>query len=231
MSLAPAPVLPPRFLYLHGFASGPRSTKGLALEAHFAKAGVALDRIDLRVPSLEHLRLSEMLRVTAEAIGGAADRAVVFGSSLGGLCAARLAERDARVAALVLLAPAFRLAERWEARLGEAHRRWREAGFLEVDDHATKQRARVDYGFFEDARAVDADPGGWPDVRVPTLVLHGRADDVVDVELSRVWSRGKRHVHLVELDDGHELVASLPRIAAAAEAFLAPFLSPVSPRG
>ncbi len=93
----------PRFLYLHGFASGPRSTKGLAFAEHFASRGAAVERLDLRVPSFEHLRLSAMLDTAQRALGAGRDRAVVFGSSLGGLTAARLAERDPRVTGLVLL--------------------------------------------------------------------------------------------------------------------------------
>src|SRR3954467_12421699 len=103
----------PRFLYLHGFASGPHSAKAVAFGKHYGGRGVGIDRLDLRVPSFEHLRLSAMLAAIGRAIGGPADRAVIFGSSLGGLAAARVAERDPRVTALILLAPAFRLTERW----------------------------------------------------------------------------------------------------------------------
>jgi predicted esterase YcpF (UPF0227 family) len=110
----------PRFLYLHGFASGPRSRKGLAFVEHFAERGVAIECLDLRVPSFEQLRLTEMLEVTRNAIGSPRDRVVLFGSSLGGLTAARVAERDPRVAALVLLAPAFQLVARWRQQLGTA---------------------------------------------------------------------------------------------------------------
>jgi hypothetical protein len=212
----------PRWLYLHGFASGPGSTKGRAVAAHFAKRGIEVERLNLRVPSIEHLRLSAMIDAAQKALGAERDRAVIFGSSLGGLTAARLAERDARVAALVLLAPAFRFIDRWPQRLGEEGlRAWRETGWLEVDDHATKGKARVDYGFAEDAARVDV---GWPDVRVPVLIVHGVHDDVVSVELSREWAKGKRHVRLVEVDDGHELTASLDLIHRRAEAFLEGFL-------
>src|SRR5688572_14095297 len=118
-SLTPPAPTAPRFLYLHGFASGPASKKGVALAQHFAGLGVELERLDLRVPSLEHLRTSAMIQTTIAAIGGPRDRAVIFGSSLGGLTACRVAEVDPRVCALVLMAPAFRLAERWRRRLGE----------------------------------------------------------------------------------------------------------------
>ena len=113
-------VTTPKHLYRHGFASGKDSTKGVAIAAHLAARGLDLERLDLRVPSFEHLRLSAMLDVVGRAIGGPDDRAILLGSSLGGLTAARLAERDARVSALFLLAPAFQLVTRWRARVGEA---------------------------------------------------------------------------------------------------------------
>lgn len=213
----------PRFLYLHGFASGPGSAKGVALARHFERAGVLLQRLDVRVPSLERLRTSAMLETVRAAIGGAADRAVLLGSSLGGLTAAEVAARDPRVAALVLLAPALELVPRWRQRLGEdGWRRWQESGWLETLDHVSGQPARVDFGFITDAQEQLAADG--PDVRVPTLILHGRGDDVVDIAVSRAFAAGRRHVRLVELEDGHALVASLPRIIEEADRFLAPFL-------
>ena len=176
------------------------------------------------MPSLERLDFAAMQRVVVDALGGARDRAVVFGSSLGGLTAARVAENDARIAALVLLAPAFRLAERWRARLSDDEwRAWEGSGWLAIHDYAADRPARVAFDFVRTLAALDATGGGWPDVRVPTLIVHGRADDTVDVQLSRDFACGKRWVRLVEVDDGHELVQSLPRIAAEADAFLRPF--------
>lgn len=210
----------PRFLYLHGFASGPASKKGVAFAEDFAARGVAVERLDLRVPSFEHLRLSAMISVVREAIGGDADRAVVLGSSLGGLTAARVAERDPRVCGLVLLAPAFDLVPRWRAQLGPEWETWRQTGWREVDDYTTGGRSRVDYGFAEDLAASDV---GLPDVRVPTLILHGIHDETVPVEHSRRFAAGRRHVELIELEDGHELTASIPRLLAEAARFLAPW--------
>jgi len=218
------PVTPPRFLYLHGFASGPRSRKGVALAGRFASRGVPLQLLDLRVPSMEGLRFTAMLEVLGGAVGGPRDRAVVFGSSLGGLVACRFAEDDPRAAALVLLAPAFRFLGRWRARFPDDLRRWQETGAHETRDHARGGAVRIDYGFVEDLVRVDARNDGWPDVRVPTLIVHGTNDDTVDVALSRAWACGKRHVELVEVDDGHELHASVDRIEAEAARFLAPWI-------
>jgi uncharacterized protein len=212
----------PRWLYCHGFASGPRSTKGVRLSEHFRARGVALERLDLRVPSLERLSFGAMKSVVVRALGGARDRAVVFGSSLGGLTAARVAEADARVSALVLLAPAFRLAERWRARMTDAEwRAWANSGFLAIHDYAEDRPARVHFDFIRELDAADA---GWPDVRVPTLIVHGTDDETVDPQLSRDFARGKSWVRLVEVDDGHELTQSLARIGDEAENFLGGFL-------
>lgn len=210
----------PRFLYLHGFASSPGSTKARAFSEDFAARGVCIERLDVRVPSMEHLRLSAMIGHVREQIGEPRDRAVLIGSSLGGLTACRVAEDDARVFALVLMAPAFRMVERWRERLGSDWELWQKRGWLEVDDHATHQKVRVDFGFAEDAARVDASGDGWPDVRVPVLIVHGTRDEVVDVDLSRTWARDKPHVRLIEVDDTHELGASIPLILSESRKFL-----------
>jgi uncharacterized protein len=75
-------------------------------------------------------------------------------------------------------------------------------------------------------RELEALDRGFPDVRVPTLIVHGVQDDTVDVALSRKFAAGKPHVRLVEVDDGHELVKSLPLICAELDTFLATFSAP-----
>lgn len=217
----------PVWLYLHGFASSPASTKARAFRAWGEARGLAIEALDLRVPSFERLRFSAIKARVREAIAASSPsaperaRAVLIGSSLGGLTACRVAEEDARVCAVFAMAPAFRLAERWRARLGEAAwEAWRRDGALEVDDYATKQKAKVDFGFVEELAALDA---GWPDVRVPVRIVHGVQDEVVDIERSRAWATGKPHVSLVEVDDGHELTTSIPRILAEADDFFRGF--------
>jgi pimeloyl-ACP methyl ester carboxylesterase len=168
-------------LYLHGYASSPQSIKGVAFHRRWPE----IELLDLRLPSLSAMIDMVLARV--------AERTVIIGSSLGGLTAARVAERDPRVVAVVLFAPAFQLA-------------WRKLLGAEMND------------FIADVEAIDR---GYPDVRVPALVFHGRNDDVVPIEHSRTFARDRANVRLVELDDGHELVASLPVLLAETERFLA----------
>lgn len=212
----------PRLLYLHGFGSTANSKKGVAVSEHLAKRDVVVERLDLRVPSFELLRLSAMIDVTRNAIGDHWDRCVLLGSSLGALTATRVAERDARVSGLVLLAPAFQLMPRWRAQLGEeAWSAWERTGWREIQDYSTGGKAQLHFDFTEDVGAIDV---GEPDVRVPTLIIHGTRDEAVPIEHSRRFAAGKRHVRLVEVDDVHELVASVPRILAEIDAFLRPWL-------
>jgi len=215
-----------RCLYLHGFASGPGSTKGVGFADDFAGRGLAVERLDLRVPSLEHLRLSRMIEHVLTRVGDR-EPCVLIGSSLGGLTAARVAERSPQVKALVLMAPAFQLVPRWRERLGdEAWQAWASSGWLAIHDYAERRDSRVDFGFAQDAIATD---DGWPAAVVPTLIFHGTRDEAVDVELSRAWTVRNPDTSLVELDDDHQLVASLPAILPRAWEFLAPYVGPLSP--
>jgi pimeloyl-ACP methyl ester carboxylesterase len=182
-----------RILYLHGFASSPDSKKGMAMAARFGE----VERLDLRVPSAERLSLAAMIETTRAAIGDGP--VVLIGSSLGGLTAAWVAASDPRVARLVLFAPAFRLAERWQRRLSQDPALAAHADFL-------AEAAQIDVGF--------------PDVRVPTLILHGVHDDVVPVEISRAFAADRPHVRLIELDDDHQLLTSIPRLLSEIELFL-----------
>ena len=209
--------VPRTILYLHGFASGPGSFKGRAFAEHFGARGWTLHRLDLRLPDRDQLRVSAMIDHVAERAERAGD-VVVVGSSLGGLVGSHVAARRPEVRALVLMAPAFRFAARWPERLGEeAMTRWREGEPLETEDHAGGAPLMVDYGFYEDAVRVDA---RFPVVEVPTMVFHGVNDDTVDVDGSRGFVQQASHARLVELDDGHTLVASLPAMLAQTESFL-----------
>lgn len=213
----------PAWFYLHGFASSVQSKKARAFIDWGKEHEIKVNALDLRVPSLEHLRFSQILAKVRDAIAdqGEFGRAVLIGSSLGGLTACRVAEKEPRVCALFLMAPAFQLAARWRERLGEEDwQRWKESGRFEVTDHATGKMTYVDHGFVDELALLD---NGFPDVRVPTFIIHGTEDDTVDIELSREWAKERRHVQLVEVADNHELTNSTETILARATEFFAPF--------
>ena len=213
----------PLWLYLHGFASSPASKKARAFVEWGHERDIAIRALDLRAPSLEHLRFSEIMQRVRDAIDadGEHARVVLIGSSLGGLTACRVAEVEPRVCSLFLMAPAFRLAERWRARLGEeAWNHWRDTDAIEVTDFASGQKTTVDHRFVTELDELDP---GFPDVRVPTCIVHGIEDETVGIELSRTFAEDRRHVRLIEVHDGHELATSTPRVLEEATKFFAPF--------
>ena len=47
-----------KILYLHGFASSPLSRKGVAFDEYLSARGHQLQRLDLRLPNRDQLRVS-----------------------------------------------------------------------------------------------------------------------------------------------------------------------------
>jgi pimeloyl-ACP methyl ester carboxylesterase len=204
-------------LYLHGFASGPGSTKGRALADRFGALGVPFERADL-TPGEGGFERSTPLTMLAEAerLVALHRPRVVMGSSLGGFLAALLASRDPSMERIVLLAPAFRLFERWRERVSpEEQRRWRAEG-LPVYHYGSSRERRIAWAFMEDAAKVPA----YPEVRVPALCLAGRRDELVPLADVEQFVAMTPTARLVVLDDTHELLASIDRIFDETRSFL-----------
>ena len=209
--------------YLHGFASGPLSKKGMLLAERFRGQGVELRLPDLNRPSFSRLTVTEALEAVdelvagVEASGDGAGRWRFVGSSFGGYVAARWAElHPERVARLLLLCPGFDLLSRWPLLLGrEAFERWERDGVIPLADGAGRMTP-VHWGFVEDARRHPP----FPEVPCPTRIVHGTRDEVVPVETSRRYAAARPLVTLREVDDDHGLLASVEAIAAELEGFL-----------
>ncbi len=209
-----------RYVYLHGFASSPDSSKGLAVAAHLAarRPSIHVERLNMRQPSFAHLRGSAMIAHVEARIGD--EPTILLGSSLGGWVALRVAERNPNVQRLILLAPAIGLAANWKRRMPHDIEAWRRTGWRTVDDHAFGGTAEIDIGFLDDVDAIDAK--GDPDVTVPTLIVHGRRDDVVPIAGSFRWAAERDNVRIVAVDDDHQLTTSLPTILAEIDLALPP---------
>src|SRR5882762_8855796 len=118
-----------KLIYLHGFASGPMSSKAQFFRRRFEELGIEMQIPDLNEGHFERLTISRQLRVIERLAVG---RGVwLMGSSMGGYLAALYAARHAEVSRVVLLAPAFGFARRWPLRLGEETvAEWRRTGWL-----------------------------------------------------------------------------------------------------
>jgi pimeloyl-ACP methyl ester carboxylesterase len=174
-----------------------------------------VDIPDLAQGDFEHLTLTGQLRVIERAAAG--QPVSLIGSSMGGYLAALYAERHPEVGRVVLLAPAFCFARRWEQRLGpDATAEWRRTGAIEVFHYGETRNVRLAYGLLEDARRYP----DYPDFRQPSLIYHGRHDDVVPPEFSIDFASGHPSASLEVLDSGHDLLNTLDYMAPKVAAFL-----------
>ncbi|MBM3762261.1 MAG: alpha/beta fold hydrolase [Acidobacteria bacterium] len=204
-----------KIIYLHGFASSPKSRK-----AQFLKEKLEAEGCEVLVPHLEsegfrNLTVTGQLKVIEEVASGAPVR--LIGSSMGGYLAALYASLHPEVDRLVLLAPAFGFATRWELRLGaEKMAEWRRTGAIEMMHYATGAMDAVGYGLIEDGQKYDAEPGFLQ----PAEIFHGTEDDVVPVSFSRSFVAGHANARLTEVKSGHELTDVIDAIWDQSKDFL-----------
>ncbi|RZP26144.1 alpha/beta fold hydrolase [bacterium] len=196
-------------VYLHGFASSPASSKAIFLKNLLLAHGVEFHCPDLNHPDFSTMTVSRMVKKVQAIIEKLSKGPVVLcGSSLGAFVALHAAERMSRpIDRMILLAPAFDFGRRAVGDLGEeGMARWKDEGWWTFTHYATEKPQRVHYELFRDAAEYDS---FGVDRVVPTLIVQGRYDVVVDPDMVEQFSATRPHVDLVMVDDDHQLGASL----------------------
>lgn len=189
------------YFYLHGFASSPRSSKAVYLGDRFYQLGIDLITPDLNQGDFCHLTLTRQVQQVQAALP--ATPVVLIGSSLGGLIASWVAQRQSQVEQLVLLAPAFQFLDRWLQTLDKAQlQHWQTQGYLEFYHYGEQRSLPLSYQFVQDAKRYPDDQLQRP---LPTLILHGRHDQVIAIAASRDFVAQRPWADLVELDSDHSL--------------------------
>ncbi|MEN9206645.1 MAG: YqiA/YcfP family alpha/beta fold hydrolase [Gloeomargarita sp. GMQP_bins_120] len=207
---------PQRAVYIHGFGSSPRSGKAQYLQKQLARVGMPMAIPDLNQGDFTHLTLTRQIQRVAETL--TPEPTVLIGSSFGGLTAVFVAERYPQVSHLVLLAPALRMREYWLQRLTPAQwEQWRTQGTIPVYHYGEGKELPLHYGFWTDLQTYDESRLQRP---VPTLIVHGRQDDVVPLAVSEDYAHTRPWVTLISVDDDHTLHRSLDWIWGQLVAFL-----------
>jgi pimeloyl-ACP methyl ester carboxylesterase len=209
-----------QYAYLHGFASGPKSKKGVHLRSFLKTYGV-----DLHLPDLNGLTFSELTYTGALEILTVLDRTLMtegpfkwrfIGSSMGGYLAARWAELHPDVVdRMILLCPGFNLVDRWPDIFGEeVFEQWEKRGMRMVPD-GSGTPTPLHWDFIEDARKHPGEPESFH----PTRIIHGLEDDVVPFVGSQTYASSNDLVSLVETVDDHYLMKSLQLIEETVVSF------------
>lgn len=202
---------PPTVVYLHGLASSPESAKAVFFRLRFERLGWRFIAPDLNLPEFRTLTLSRCI----EAVSGILDELsgtragspiVLMGSSFGGLCAlhAYATLKDAAVAGLVLLAPAFDFTKNKEMNPGDLDR-WRQAEDVTICHNGLP----LNFKIIEDLSNYDSYA---VNVNVPCLVIHGENDETIGVEQSLEFKRLNPQITLELFPDNHSLIPSFERI-------------------
>ena len=128
---------------------------------------------------------------------------LVVGSSMGGLAAANASSmRPQAETRLLLIAPAFGLAENWGGMEEAGRSAWKTTGERRYTGYDLD--IVLPWEFMESAEKMS-----WPRPAHPTAIMHGKYDEVVPISFSRKVAEGCENVSLHETDDSHRMKESL----------------------
>jgi pimeloyl-ACP methyl ester carboxylesterase len=198
------------YIYLHGFASSPKSHKARYLADRFAEINLNLQVLDLDLDDFSNLTLTRQIEQTIAALPPEDIPVTLIGSSFGGLTAAWVAEKTPQVKRLILLAPAFNFIAHWLPKIGDKqHKQWQELGYLSVYHYGAAKLLPLSYQFLVDANLYDDSQLIRP---IETLILHGKYDEVIPIESSYNYQQQRDKVTLIPLESDHSMTDSLELI-------------------
>ncbi len=128
---------------------------------------------------------------------------LLVGSSMGGLAAANASSmRPEGKFRLLLIAPAFGLAENWEGMEETGRNAWKTTGERRYTGYELD--IVLPWEFMESAQKMS-----WPIPAHKTAIMHGKYDEVVPISFSRKVAEDCENVDLHETDDSHRMKESL----------------------
>ncbi|MDJ0846696.1 MAG: YqiA/YcfP family alpha/beta fold hydrolase [Crocosphaera sp.] len=198
------------YIYLHGFASSSQSLKAQKFKKLFASKNIPLIIPDLNQNDFYNLTLTRQIEQISNYIKNTPNSVVLVGSSLGALVSAFIAEEQEKVKRLILLAPAFYFFSHWLENLDkDTINTWKSQGELPIYHYGYKQELPLSYQFIIDGKNYDETLLKRP---VPTLIFHGKNDEVIPIKSSYNYAQNRKWVKLIELDSDHSLNDRIPEI-------------------
>ena len=183
-------------LFAHGFEGSPTGSKPTYMKEALGW--------DVTAPKMSELGWS--IASQTEVLIRHLDKGefdLVVGSSMGGLAAANASSmRPQAETRLLLIAPAFGLAENWEGMEETGRNAWKTTGERRYTGY--EMDIVLPWEFMESAEKMS-----WPRPAHPTAIMHGKYDEVVPISFSRKVAGGCENVSLLETDDSHRMKESL----------------------
>ncbi len=185
-----------RVLFAHGFEGSP----------HGSKPSYMKEALGWEVTAPKMSELGWSIANQTEVLTRLIDENefdIVIGSSMGGLAAANASSmRPDEDFVLILMAPAFGLAENWEGMEDTGRNAWKTTG--ERRYTGFELDIMLPWEFMEAAEKMS-----WPIPLHPTAIMHGKNDEVVPISFSRKVEKECSNVTLHEFDDTHRLKDSM----------------------
>ena len=185
-----------RVLFAHGFEGSP----------HGSKPSYMKEALGWEVTAPKMSELGWSIANQTEVLTRLIDENefdIVIGSSMGGLAAANASSmRPDEDFVLILMAPAFGLAENWEGMEETGRNAWKTTG--ERRYTGFELDIMLPWEFMEAAEKMS-----WPIPLHPTAIMHGKNDEVVPISFSRKVEKECSNVTLHEFDDTHRLKDSM----------------------
>ena len=197
-----------RVLFAHGFEGSP----------HGSKPSYMKEALGWEVTAPKMSELGWSIANQTEVLTRLIDENefdIVIGSSMGGLAAANASSmRPDEDFVLILMAPAFGLAENWEGMEDTGRNAWKTTG--ERRYTGFELDIMLPWEFMEAAEKMS-----WPIPLHPTAIMHGKNDEVVPISFSRKVEKECSNVTLHEFDDTHRLKDSMRFISEISDSLRA----------
>jgi len=209
-------------VYLHGFASSPNSNKANHITKFFKNKGINIHIPDLNCGNFTDTTISKMLDRISSDIEEINESFIIVGSSMGGYLAALFAERHKRSPMrLILLAPGFDLCRLFTKWLGEyGIDKWKRDGYFDFLHYSYNSEIPLSYEFYRDLCRHSP----YPDIKgIAAHIIHGSRDDVVPVEVSKIFQSKNPQTTIEITNDTHELSSSIDLITNRIDAILKDF--------
>ena len=201
---------PPKILWAHGFEGSPNGSKPTWIKENLGWDVVSIDM------SKNGWTIADQTKIVLDKILENDNFDLIMGSSYGALAIANAASQIVdRKMCLVLMAPAFGLAENFQKKIGdEGLDEWEHSGFRPYFHHGYNEEILLSWDFMISAKKMS-----WPEIgNHPTVIIHGISDEIVPIESSRKVAKYSKCIELIEVNDGHRLKNSLHIIQDAANA-------------